>query len=153
MIRAALYKGTHAGIPGIYNRGVRALTRGPYSHVELVFNGGIAASASFMDKGVRFKQIVFDPTLWDFIELPDYLELNARSWFVKHQGDGYDIWGNVHFVVPTVSDDKDKWFCSEAIAAALGIPDPWRFDPNTLAQVLPIFNKPASAGFFTPNKD
>ena len=28
--------------------------------------------------------------------------------------------------------DQRKWFCSEAVAAMLGFPEPWRFDPMTL---------------------
>lgn len=141
MLQAAFYKGTHAGFPGVYNRAVRAWERGPYSHVELTFNGDIAASSSFMDGGVRFKQITFDPDKWDFITLPDYLERDARKWFIKHNGEPYDIMGNVHFIIGFVGDDRGKSFCSEAVAAALGIPDPWRFGPNALAKALTIFNR------------
>ena len=36
MILAA-YHGTRPGLPGLYNRAVRIVGRGPYSHAELVF--------------------------------------------------------------------------------------------------------------------
>ena len=131
----AFYKGTRPGINGVYNRGVRWWTHGDYSHCELIFADSISASASFMDGGVRFKQIDFDPLHWDFIEV-DADEGFARAWFTKHEHDKYDLMGNVRFVVPALDNDKDKWFCSEAIAAALGINEPWRFDPNTLYAFL-----------------
>jgi len=154
--KAAFYKGTHPGMAGIYNRLVRWWTRSPYSHVELIFfDGGPdansqAASSSYMDGGVRFSWFKFDPALWDFVDLPDALALPALAWFDKHEGAAYDLLGNVHFVLSAVGDDKRKWFCSEAVAAALGIPDPERFDPGTLHAALTFLNEPAVAGFFSP---
>lgn len=135
--RVAMYKGTRPGLPGIYNRLVRWWTRSPYSHCELVFSTGHAASASFMDKGVQIRVIDFDPKRWDFIALPKDLEKTAFEWFEAHRNQPYDVLGNVQFIVARVADDKRKWFCSESIAAALGLADPWRYDPATLASVLP----------------
>jgi hypothetical protein len=150
--RAAFYKGTHAGMPGVYNRLVRWWTRSPYSHVELIFfDGGPggdsqAASSSYMDGGVRFKWFTFDPVLWDFVDLPDALILPALAWFDAYEGAAYDLLGNVHFVLSAVGDDRRKWFCSEAVAAALGMPDPERFDPGTLHAALTFLNRPAPSG-------
>jgi len=149
-MKVAFYKGTHAGLPGIYNRLVRWWTRSQYSHAELVFEDGQAASSSAMDGGVRLKVIEFDPALWDFVPVPAGLAPAARTWFAEHAGEAYDMLGNLHFVISAVGDDKRKWFCSEAVAAALGIPDPERFDPGTLHAALCFINQPAQAGFFTP---
>jgi hypothetical protein len=155
-LRAAFYKGTHAGLAGVYNRLVRWWTRSPYSHVELIFidssvkGRALAYSASYMDGGVRDKVIDFDPEKWDFIDLPDDLWDQAWEWFMRHEGAAYDLLGNLHFVFSAVGDDKRKWFCSEAIAAALGMPNPERFDPGTLHAALTYLTQPASAGFFTP---
>ena len=134
--RVAFYKVNHTGIQGIYSRAVRWWTKTIYSHCELIFSNGQAASASFMDGGVRFKQIDFEPEKWDFIDLPDYLEPAARAWFVKYQGAKYDLLGNLHFVVGAVGDDDSKWFCSEAVAAALGIDKAYRYDPGDLYPIL-----------------
>lgn len=138
---AAFYKVNHTGLSGIYSRAVRWWTKTIYSHCELIFSDGVAASSSFMDGGVRFKHIDFDPTKWDFITLPDAYEDNARKWFASHQGQGYDLMGNLHFVVGAVSDDKNKWFCSEAVAAALGFNNAWRFDPGDLYPILKMLEK------------
>jgi hypothetical protein len=134
--RLALYKGTRPGLPGIYNRLVRWWTRSPYSHCELVFSDGIAASSSFADGGVRFKWIEFEPEHWDFIALPAEREEAAYAWFNAHRGQKYDLMGNLQFIIARIPSDGRKWFCSEAVAAALGISDPWRFDPATLGVVL-----------------
>lgn len=149
MMRAAFYSGTRPGLAGIYNRLVRWWTRSPYSHVELIFSTGHAASSSFADGGVRFKTINFDPTRWDFVDLPGHLERAAWEWFEEHRGQKYDLLGNLQFVIAPVREDKRKWFCSESVAAALGLPDPWRYDPGTLASALTLM-KPASAGFSFP---
>jgi len=84
--RAAFYRGTRPGVAGVYSRGVRLVDRGPYSHCELIFSDGMAASASWMDGGVRFKRIDFDPEHWDFIDIPQEKEALARQWFEKHKG-------------------------------------------------------------------
>jgi hypothetical protein len=135
-MRAAFYKATRPGLPGIYNRLVRWWERGPHSHCELIFSDGMAASASFLDGGVRFKEIQFDPDHWDFVELPDHLEATAREWFKEHEFEEYDVMGNVHFIASIIPDDDDKWSCAESIAAALGFTGAWRFEPNVLFAVL-----------------
>jgi hypothetical protein len=153
-LQAAFYKGTHAGLPGVYNRLVRWWTRSDYSHVELLLletttpGRAYAASASYMDGGVRFKTIDFDPALWDVVDLPEQLSDKAWDWFAAHEGASYDLLGNLHFVFSAVGDDKRKWFCSEAVAAALGMLNPERFDPGTLHAALSFLNQPAQAGFF-----
>jgi hypothetical protein len=135
-VKAAFYKGTRPGLQGWYNRIVRCWTRGIYSHVELVFPGDLGASASYVDGGVRIKPIQFDESRWDFIDLPNELETEARAWFAEHTGQPYDLMGNVRFLIGTVPEDRDRWFCSEAIAEALGFADSWRFEPNILYAVL-----------------
>lgn len=144
-MRAALYRGTRPGLPGIYNWLVRWWTRSPYSHVELIFSDGMAASSSFSDHGVRFKAIEFDAEHWDFVDLPGALEQPARDWFAAHAGQPYDLIGNIHFLVGPVADDRQKWFCSESVAAALGMDDPWRYDPAVLASALRIIHAPDGA--------
>lgn len=134
--RAAFYKGTRPGLAGTYNRLIRWWDNGKYSHCELIFSDGLAASASFLDRGVRFKQIDFDPARWDFINLPADLEADARQWFTKHEGSGYDVIGNLRFALDFLPDNKHKWFCSEALAAAIGLSETWRLGPNGLAAIL-----------------
>lgn len=135
-MKAAFYKGTRPGWQGYYNRLVRWWEPGLYSHCELIFSDGMAASSSFADGGVRFKWIEFSPDKWDFIDLPISLESDARAWFDTHAGEKYDLRGNVRFALDFMSADENKWFCSKALAASLGITEPWRFGPNNLACVL-----------------
>jgi hypothetical protein len=142
-MKAAFYKATRPGMAGIYSRLVRWWTKSKYSHVELIFGDDIAASTSFIDGGVRFKAIAFDPEHWDFVDVPPALEQGAREWFASHVGQPYDILGNVHFVLSPVPDKKRAWFCSESVAAALGLAEPWRYDPGVLASTLSGYQQPA----------
>ena len=135
-MRLALYRGTRPGWQGIYSRLVRWIDGGPYSHVEIVFSDGVSASASWIDGGVRFKAIDYRTEHWDFIDLPTDMEPAAREWFQQHQGAGYDLIGNLRFVLGFVPHSRARWFCSEAAAAALGMPDPWRYGPCGLAAAL-----------------
>jgi len=148
-MKAAFYRGTRPGLAGIYSRVVRWWTKSPYSHVELVLSSGRAWSSSFEDGGVRSKLIDFDPARWDLVDLPPALEHAAVAWFEAHRGAGYDLVGNLQFVISPVPHSRRRWFCSEAVAAALGIPDPWRYSPGALASTLTLL-KPASAGFSFP---
>lgn len=139
-MKAAFYKGTRPGLQGIYSRAVRVIDRGPYSHCELVFSDGMSGSASYIDGGVRLKRIDYSqhPEHWDFIEVvctPE-AEAYARAWFEAHDGEPYDIWGNVRFVVPFVRDRQRGKFCSEAVAAALRLREAWRYGPCGLAARL-----------------
>lgn len=136
MLQVAFYKGIRPGLAGIYSAGVQFWTKSKYSHCELIFKDGMSASASFTDKGVRFKKIDYNPDHWDIIQIPDHFEAPARAWFEKHAGAKYDLLGNLHFVFSAIGDDNERWFCSEALAAALGIENPWRFDPGILHEVI-----------------
>ena len=137
-MQAAFYKGTRPSLQGIYSCAVRAIDRGLYSHCELVFSDGLSASASYIDGGVRFKAIDYSqhPEHWDFMDLPDEQEPYASDWFERNAGAPYDLMGNVRFVLPWLADSDKGWFCSEAMAAALKLKEPWRFGPNGLAAVL-----------------
>lgn len=148
-LQVAFYRGTRPGLAGIYNRLVRWWTKSPYSHAELVLSTGRSWSASFEDGGVRSKLIDLDAKNWVLVDLPAHLEQAAEAWFTAHRGAGYDLLGNLQFVISPIPHSRGRWFCSEAIAAALGIPDPWRYSPATLASALTLLNKPAPAGFFT----
>ncbi|WP_312488698.1 hypothetical protein [Massilia timonae] len=139
-MRAAFYKGTRPGLAGIYNRLVRWWTRSEFSHVELVLSTGDAWSASFADGGVRNKPIDVDTANWVVIDLPAGLEQSAEAWFRAHRGAKYDLLGNLQFVLAPIPHSKSSWFCSEAVAAALGIPDPWRYAPGTLASALTLLS-------------
>jgi hypothetical protein len=132
----AFYKGTQLGIHGLYNRLVRFWDNGPYSHCEAVFSDGLSASASFTDGGVRFKRIEFSPERWDVVYVPPALESEVSNWFHVHEGEPYDVLGNLRFLFDFLPDGKNKWFCNEAVGAALSLHEPWRYGPNGLASIL-----------------
>lgn len=135
-MRAAFYKGTRPGLAGLYNRLVRFWSRGQYSHIELVFSSGLSASSSYMDGGVRYKKIDFDARKWDYIELPAHMEADAEAWFTRNAGKAYDFWSVLRFWQGWLPQGKDKYQCAEAVMAALGFDDAWRFEPNSAAAVL-----------------
>lgn len=107
-----------------------------YSHCELVFGGGsgdgkhLCASSSARDGGVRFKYINLASGHWDVYPIKGD-EAAAYDWFVAHQGAPYDHFGLGWFVLPIDQfNDPRRFFCSEAIAAALGLPKPHKFHPQ-----------------------
>jgi len=110
---------------------------GPYSHCEVVFSDGLWASASLMDNmKVRGKHINPSKGSWDYLELPASYELAARNFFARTEGADYDLFGLLHFVIAPIQGSKDKYWCSEWVAEALGLQEPWRYGPNGLYHML-----------------
>ncbi|WP_372826545.1 hypothetical protein [Polaromonas sp.] len=144
MFAARIYKGTPAGWPGVYNRLVRATENGPYSHAEISFSNGDSASASAMDRGVRFLGAGYAKPApnfgngnWDTVPLPIRLEAGCRLYFQQHEGWAYDYRGNVRFVLPWGNRNSPlKKFCSAACLESLGVQEGWRFGVNAAAQVF-----------------
>jgi hypothetical protein len=139
-MKVAFYKATRPGLQGLFNSLVRWWTNGPYSHCEAVLyiradGYSICASSSKMDGGVRIKPILLNPEHWDIVEIdfdPDVVAL----WYYANLGKLYDTLGLFGFVWRRADGHKDKYVCAESIAAALGIGQPWRLDPNTLYIIL-----------------
>ncbi|WP_017773858.1 hypothetical protein [Paraburkholderia kururiensis] len=138
-MRFAFYKGRQGGIRGLFDWIVRAWMRGPYSHVEAVvgMNGDLCHIASSLPgAGVRiaYNQIM-SPKQWDFFDGPGD-EATALAWFRQHDGARYNYLGLFGFLLRPVEGEKGAYFCSEACCYAAGISDPWRFDPNALADLV-----------------
>lgn len=135
MTGATMHVAFYKGRERLFNRAVSGYLRGPYSHCELVLwtdNGwSYCASSSFMDGGVRTKRIQLNPAHWDLVPVVAS-QTRALVWVRAHEGDGYDLLGLAGFVWRPFTGEKCKWVCSEAVAAMLGFPDPWRFDPMVL---------------------
>lgn len=92
-----------------------------------------------MDGGMRIKHMRLDPAHWDLLEVGGDIDANinrAREWITEHESQGYDYLGLLGFVARVLGQDKARWTCSEAVAAMLGMPDAWRFDPCTLYAAL-----------------
>lgn len=150
LLQVAFYKGTDR----FFNRAVSWWQRGPYSHCELVtaydVGQAICYSASFQDGGVRRKVMALNTDHWDLvnIEVSPQQAWAAERWFFEHLGEGYDLAGLVGFVWGPWAHRPDKWFCNEAVGAALGLQDAWRLCPNGLAAALRYshqeVNQPAS---------
>mgnify|MGYP006316188605 CR=1 FL=1 len=142
MMKIAFYKGTKTGLAGVYNRGVRWIEAGEYSHCELIFSDGISASSSFMDGGVRFKEIDYSLEKWDIIDIPWADEARARKYFEVRAGKvKYNLRGNIHFIFGFIRGNTDGEFCSEACAGALGFNNPWQFPPNQLRNIIVLINE------------
>lgn len=134
-VRIACYRG-----PGhLYDRAVKWWTKAAFSHTELFLGEpddlGFfeAGSASFLDRGVRTRFIKPNADKWDLIRLPQaYCADDCRRWFRDHDGASYDLIGQLGFVWGPWPENPNRYWCSEADAAALGLPEPWRYSPALL---------------------
>lgn len=121
----------------------RVLTRGRYSHCEIVVREHPQASvytcysASIRDGGVRCKVMPLPEAKWDLIQMESTSEAHERLQrvWMETRGQGYDLMGalGIAFGLP---QNRRRWFCSEWCATALGLPDGWRWSPNDLAAIV-----------------
>ncbi len=117
-----------------------ALDHGPYSHGELIFSDRMTGS-SWAKGGVAVRQYPearYRTGAWDFYSLPDNLEPAARKWFVDHAGEKYDMLGPARFAIGIVRQTANRWYCHEATAEALGLPDSWRWTGGMFVALGPI---------------
>lgn len=106
-------------------------TGSEFSHVELVLDDGTCWTSSSRDGGVRRKRIDTSSGKWEVVEIGGD-EADAQRWFVAHEGQRYDWIGVFRFVLPFLPNRRTCWFCSEAVAAALGLPAPQTWTPQDL---------------------
>jgi uncharacterized protein YycO len=150
-MKVAFFKGRHPGVKGWLGVLTKWWTRGDYSHCELVVSeadgSAVCWSSAYLDGGVRKTTVVLDPADWDVIDVPTTPEQAAAAiaWFQANDGLPYDVAGLFGFVWRHYEGEKGKWFCSEAVAASLGYLEPWRFDPNTFADVLAHWQRRSDA--------
>lgn len=148
--QVAFYRGRKKGkgvMPTIFralDSLTRLVTKGPYSHCEIVEklpDGTYKCfSSSYRDGGVRSKILSLDSDSWDLVDAP-YLTAEAVE-EVKRRTVGlkYDLVGAVGVVILS-PDRPHKWFCSELAAEVIGLKEPWRFSPNTLYSVVQRLEK------------
>lgn len=129
----------YTGRARFYNRAVSWILYGPHSHAELVLDedDGLCkcGSSSFMDGEVRVKWMKLNPAHWDFVTVDaDYVK--AEKWFRDHCGEDHDLLGLLGSLWRRLAGKETTWSSGAAIAAALGFPEPWRFDPMSLWAAL-----------------
>ena len=99
--------------------------------------GIFACASSRCFKGVFFSLKFFDKTQWHIVDVPKSFDAReAVEWFQNHYGEGYDYWGLLGFLIRRIGGSKKRWFCSEAVAAALQFPQSYRFTPSILACIF-----------------
>lgn len=115
------------------------------THTELMLGGtptaAIIGSSSLVDDngdgkgGVRVKHGVdLKPWNWKAMQLPERFDVHdAARWFSEHDGEPYDTRGAAGSVGQALVQQRDgTWFCSEACAAAMGLPDAHMLNPAAL---------------------
>lgn len=128
MVRLALYKARGQ----VGNALIRWWTGSPYSHCELVIDGW-CYSSSLQDGGVRRKRIDLDPARWDVLDLP-WADAGAVLRYFRRTD--HHRYGWLSLIASQIFNGNwsghDAQFCSEWCAAALGIPNPPTYSPETL---------------------
>jgi hypothetical protein len=122
----------------------RVATRSPFSHCELIRSGSVprrgdtvrCISSSGRDGGVRIKDITLEAPKWDIYAVP-WAREDAWNRAESKLGQPYELWKmllNQFFYFRR--HDRDKWFCSELVAYALGLSMPHAKSPGDLLRAI-----------------
>jgi len=118
------------------DRVIRWATRSPYSHVELVDDDGLCWSSSHRDGGVRAKKINIHSGNWEVLHVP-WLNETDISRIEPHLDKKYDYKGILCSQMFSLArHSRDRWFCSELVAHAIGIGAPQTYSPGALHDTL-----------------
>lgn len=155
----ALYIGNHSGdtlLVQLWWFLTRLVQRGEFArvtHVEAILDTlpdgtVVIASSSLRDGGVRIKAAHLDPAHWLIVDFPAWDADAAREWFAQHVGEPYDWRGALATVLPGKNASR-RWFCNEAVGAAVGLRSPAAFGPAQFAAICFTFGRDVTAEFFT----
>lgn len=143
MITLAFYKGRGTSWKSrAKDWAIRFATGGQYSHVELIEGSAdfdtvqICLSSSGRDGGVREKRMKLDPAKWDLVELR--VDAEGPATFIRNKiGRRYDYPALIFSQFFALGrHNPDRWFCSEIVAASLGLDQPHRLSPQMLFEVV-----------------
>lgn len=116
---------------------IKLFTLSHWSHVAILDDDGFIYDSTLLS-GVR--RIHFDEwkthyTNLDFTIFPVKNRQKVFEWLSTQVGKRYDALGIFSFILRKNYEDKNKWFCSEIVAHALGVKyKPWRLSPQFLSQ-------------------
>lgn len=139
----ALYKGQGDFIDYL----IRKRTKSVYSHVELVISNNkddnmLCLSAKPF-QGVRCDIIKYNKFDWDLVFI-DNSKLKSQEevleFYQKTKGSSYDYLGVLNFINKKITEDQQKYFCSEWIGYALGVPEPSKKSPYDLFRYIEYAN-------------
>jgi hypothetical protein len=137
-----LWLAAYVGRGRWYDGFIRWFTGYDCSHVELAWRdagGWWGFSSSPRDGGVRVKRIDFDTPHWRLTPLcpanPGAVIAQAER--MAGTARGYD-WRGLALTMALAAGrhDRGRYFCSEAVACALGLPSPQRYSPGHLEELL-----------------
>ena len=137
MAKLAFYKGQRTFVDKV----ICAVTRSPYSHVEMLIGDPkgsptLSISSSGRDGGVRERWIEFDPNRWDIVDVP-WSPQNALELMRAELSKPYDFVGLLGSQVFNLRRQQSgRWFCSEICAYALGLGAPHRYAPGDLKRQI-----------------
>lgn len=147
----------YRGRGDVVDRVIRWMTRSLYSHVEIIWWCGthgddglpeaLAFSASSRDGGVRTRVIGMDPDHWDYVTIPWACQQRVAVLSRSEDGAGYDYLGIVlSQILHLRRSSGRRWFCSEIVGHALGLPFPQTLSPGDLHALVTRINHICGTG-------
>lgn len=137
-VTVGFYKGRHSG--HLFSWLLAWLDRTIYSHAVIVWavlDDGAAYVSEATIAGVRTHTRVWKPELWELVEVKAEA-IDVHRWWLSNEGRPYDAIGLLGFIARRIKGLRGAYWCSEAVAASLGLRDPWRFTVAMLRVVVDL---------------
>ena len=138
-VTVGFYRGRHSG--HVFSWLLAWLDRTDYSHAAIVWqiNGPAALVSESTLPGVQTHWRAWRPELWDLVQVPADAAA-VRAWWEANDGRPYDALGLFGFIARRIKGLRGAYWCSEAVAASLGLRDPWRMSVASLRVVVDAIN-------------
>lgn len=122
--------------PDLLQRLITLVDGSRFSHVELALYNPetkdyTCYSSSHWDNGVRKKVIPLDSGRWTLIPVEVDVQ-RLEKLYETYKGAKYDYFGLISTKIHKLKSSKNRWFCSEFCAEALGIKKPSTFGVKRL---------------------
>jgi hypothetical protein len=146
-MKIAHYIGNHDKDTPLVRAGwalTRLVQKGEFAHVthcEAILvehpDGTVdIGSSSLRDGGVRVKRNVrLTAGNWIIMNVPQFCALRSADWFARHDGSGYDTRGAFASAFPIQWSVDGRFFCNQAVGAAVGLSSPEIFGPAQFAAI------------------
>ena len=144
-VTLAFYRGRHSGRIGPWL--LAWWQRCDWSHVAVLWQidaerGMALVSEATLAHGVQTHWRPWAPWMWDLWELAGISDEPVRLWWRQQEGSAYDWRGLLGFIIRRIKGRSRAYWCSEAVAASIGLHDAWRYDVALMASVAKHIGKP-----------
>ena len=133
----------YKGRESIFSKSICFMTKSNYSHVEIYDTQSGLSYGVLTQEGVFYKEREYKEEHWDTVGVPSMFNSSIKQFIAHHlqvlieRNPKYDYLGVMFTQLLNFRRHAEhKYFCSEFVAEALNIPNPHKYSPAMLKDLI-----------------